>query len=242
MYQSKEKYMDLTVNKPADLWKELGLQFITASQAKGCMTYNFNNRFIIRKWKVNECQKDMAIIMRCLGYSPGGTKMTHLRKSYLIEDKFKILKEKVKEYQNKGRYTLGMNFNAQAERRGGCLLGFTIIRHSKKTWISIHMKVFEFPKKFAADILFFNQLIRELGLNNVEVYINSAAFFYWMLPSVGLKMLFGEKRITNPDILRSGFYKGKYEYRGVASLVETMEVLKKEYGEKALKEGLLYGC
>jgi hypothetical protein len=223
---------------PIKLYVRLVLDFVTNRDGeRSCCQYNYTNVWLIEKWVWNKVIANA--ILRCLNYSLHGNKMQTLRSHYLIEDRFAQLKEKLK-HTHKKRFTYGMPFNMQLERRGGCLASMFIIGKGEyPPTIYVSFKTCEIPKKFFADLCFINLLIEELGLAGCPVVLTAAARFYWLLPSQAFIPMLGMNRIKNPVILNSGFFKGKYEYRGVASLKENNELLVKEYGEWIKHKGLL---
>ena len=231
--------MIITTDNPIDTYIKLCLSFINNSLSKNkcCTQYTYTNIFNILSFKIDN--KLANLIMECLGYKATGNKLSTLENHYLnIQAAAELLAEL--ESNRKSRFTFGMNFNMGVKRKGGCLSSlFVVGKGSKLPTVYITFKTLEIPKKFFADLLFLESILKRLGLYGAPVVIFSAAMFYWLLPSQALLPLFGIRKIKNPIILNSGFFKGRYEYRGVASLKENNQNLIKRYGKWIMEKGLL---
>ena len=225
---------------PIDLWLGLCWNWVSnRNQDKSrCMNYFYNNHWCLESWVMRKEERDL--IFHCLNYSPTGNKLQHLENTYLNEEALATLKQEAKEISKK-RYTLGMNFNMSVKRKGGCLSGFFVIgKGDKRPEIYITIKTYELPKKGFADLLFIREILRRLDIEYSFINLYVIAAFYWTLPVGVFIPIFGRKNISNPQILNSGFYQNRYEYRGVRSLHENNEAIAKEYGKEVLEKGFFY--
>jgi len=117
-----------------------------------------------------------------------------LRNTYLDVEAFGILKRTFRAAvsRKKSRFAYGANFNLSVQRKGGCLSSLHILKSSKKEpEIHIYLKTFELPKKFFADLVFFNELIHELGIGECTVIIRSTTMFFWTINMPLLLPFFG---------------------------------------------------
>lgn len=195
--------MHIQAATPRKLWLKMNLEFIGdraelyIDENTGISVQSFHNRFEIDYWDPQEEAPQLRDLLHKMGYSEGGTKMTQLYSKYVDIDQFERLQEALKEYRDKDRFTLGMTFRNSPARSGGCLTGLQIVKYQKREEAIIYAKIVEVPKKFAADLYFFNDLLDTLAFRGT-VRIFTTCTFFWKVTAPLLIPLVGLERFEYP--------------------------------------------
>lgn len=195
--------MLVSSDTPRDLWYKINLQFIGAKAAEnidentGISVQSFYNRFSISHWDTKRDKGELLKLLHQMGYSEGGTKITQLTNKYVDQDQLAKLKDALVEYRDKDRFTLGMTFKNSPARSGGCLTGLQIVKYQGREEAVIYAKIVEVPKKFAADLYFFNGILASLGFRGA-VHIFTTCVFFWKVTAPLLIPLVGLERFKYP--------------------------------------------
>jgi hypothetical protein len=188
----------LQAGRPDTLWRRLNLEFISEGadqyidENTGISVQSFFNQFDIDYWDPKESEPQLLKLLHKMGYSMGGTKITQLTNKYVDQEQLAKLKKALKEYREKDRFTLGMTFKNSPARSGGCLTGLQVVKYQGREEAVIYAKIVEVPKKFAADLYFFNGILADLGFHGT-VHIFTTCTFFWkvtaplLVPLVGLE-------------------------------------------------------
>ncbi len=229
--------INVEASSPPTLWGKLNLAFISkegnqyVDENTGISVQSFHNRFKVTHWDPEREEMRLLKMMHRMGYSNGGTKITQLTNKYVDQEQLAKMKEKLKEYRDKDRFTLGMTFKNSPARSGGCLTGLQIVKYKGREEAVIYAKIVELPKKFAADLYFFNGLFRELNFMG-PVCIVITCVFYWKVSSPLNLPIFGLDRFENENFRRHVIKKCKerkylsspeYAYRSEARIWEYLE-------------------
>jgi hypothetical protein len=229
--------INIEASSPISLWGKLNLAFISKDGNKyvdentGISVQSFHNRFKITHWDPDREELRLLKILHKMGYSEGGTKITQLTNKYMDQEQLVKMKEKLREYREKDRFTLGMTFKNSPARSGGCLTGLQIVKYKGIEEAVIYAKIVELPKKFAADLYFFNGIFSQLGFMG-SVHIVITCVFYWKVSSALILPIFGLGRFENENFRRHVIKKCKerkylaspeYPYRSEARIWEYLE-------------------
>ncbi len=222
---------------PLYLWARLNLAFISkdgndcVDENTGISVQSFHNQFKITHWDPEREELRLLKMMHRMGYSDGGTKITQLTNKYMDHEQLEKMKEKLKEYRQKERFTLGITFKNSPARSGGCLTGLQIVKYQGREEAVIYAKIVEIPKKFAADLYFFNGILASL-LFRGPVRIITTCIFFWKVTAPLLIPIFGLDRFEHPNFRahvikkikeRKHLASPEYKYRNEA---RTWEYLK----------------
>lgn len=174
--------LNLWAPTPTSLWVELGKIFFSKDREKSIDYVLGDRRFvsIVNTFTIAQWPKDWTggALFHLVGYSPEGSKMTILRKTYLDEERFAKFKEKVKDTKKKGYSAIGMQFNMSFEKKGGCLSSMHLVRNRGENTLFIHGKVAEVPRKFMADLKLVKDILHELDIWPMKVvFMYSSVFF-----------------------------------------------------------------
>ena len=241
--------INLESANPLYLWARLNISFISkegdryVDENTGISVQLFHNRFKITHWDPDREELRLLKMMHRMGYSDGGTKITQLTNKYMDQEQLVKMKEKLEEYREKDRFTLGMTFKNSPARSGGCLTGLQIVKYKGQEEAVIYAKIVEIPKKFAADLYFFNGILGSL-LFRGPVHIVTTCIFFWKVTSPLLIPIFGLDRFEHPTFRahvigkiknRAHLASAEYKYRNEA---RTWEYLKPII-DKMVEEGKL---
>jgi hypothetical protein len=241
--------INMEASSPLSLWGKLSLAFIGkggdqyVDENTGISVQSFHNRFKIDYWDPDKAELNLLKLLHKMGYSEGGTKITQLMNKYMDQDQLAQMKEKLKEYRDKDRFTLGMTFKNSPARSGGCLTGLQIVKYKGREEAVIYAKIVEIPKKFAADLYFFNGILDSL-LFRGPVSIVTTCTFFWKVTAPLLIPIFGLERFEHPNFRshvirkikdRAHLASPEYKYRNEA---RTWEYLKPII-DKMVEEGKL---
>lgn len=189
--------------RPYNLWLKLNYAFISkkgdvyVDENTGISVQSFHNTFTILNWDPEEDERPLKRLMRQMGYADGGTKITQLTNKYMDYEQLDKLRDALKEYREKDRFTLGMTFKNSPARSGGCLTGLQIVKYKGKEEAVIYAKIVEIPKKFAADLYFFNGILDAL-LFRGPVRIVTTCIFFWKVTAPLLIPILGLERFEHP--------------------------------------------
>ncbi|MEM4271061.1 MAG: hypothetical protein QXO70_03130 [Candidatus Pacearchaeota archaeon] len=225
----------LVRNTPYRLWYDLVSLFLErghdiVEDNSGVAHFIFNNTFIIRHWNTfafftsNKCFDTY----RNLGYSvkkncnPFLAFRTHKINSlflhYIDDQKWKYFLSSISAYSSKRRFTLGYNFKSHPARSGGCLHSISIIRSKLGDEVIINTKIQEVPKKFFADLVLFNFLIRDIqgslmdyldrpdfhliDFGSIRVRINNSSTYFWTITMPHCLITHDLSHLRNPILRR----------------------------------------
>ncbi len=174
--------LDICKTYPGELWLELGWQFLKKDEKDfmDILSKNLSveNNFTVLNWVIDAwLGKDL---LKIVGYTPNGSKMSVLRGKYVDEAEFHTMKELVKDNLNKSYFAIGMNLKMETAVVGGCLSSIHIIKVKDDFQVFVYGKVVAFPKKFTADMVLVGELLRELNLPvpSVMVHFKLSSFYY----------------------------------------------------------------
>lgn len=239
--------IETRANSAYSLWRRINRHFIAEDadhhidENTGISVQSFDNKFTVDYWDPQNDEKDLIELTHKMGYSKGGTKLTQLTNKYVDQDQMAKLKKALKVYREKDRFTLGMTFKNSPARSGGCLSSLQIVKYQKEERAFVYAKIVEVPKKFAADLLFFNGLFGALSFSGTVTIIPTCIFFWkvtapLLVPVLGLDSFkyppFRKhvlKKINDREYLASAEYKYRNEAR-------TWEYLKPVI-DRMIKEG-----
>lgn len=233
--------MELTVLKPTSLWIALGKTFFGKEYNTLPITNLAGRRYIVnpgiltvRYWNSSWTGK---ALMDLVGYSSKGTKLKKLRETYIDDDKLFELKGVLKEKRKDPFLSIGMNFNMKVEGKGGCLSSFHIIKDEKDWIVTVHAKIAEIPKKFAADMVIFSELLRYLDLEEVELRMFYSCM-YWSI--VGLRAYVSVLGKKNMDYHGLPIEEPRnYQVGTQEGIAKCKKQLVKYYGKKAVLTGIV---
>lgn len=229
--------MNVTAPRPVPLWIKICEKFLEkdgdqyVDENTGISVQSFDNRFHIDHWDPEIEHRHLNKLLHRMGYSEGGTKQTQLYNKYMDLEQWEKLKVALTEYRQKDRFTLGMTFKNSPARSGGCLSAFQIAMYEKQERAFVYAKIVEVPKKFAADLLFFNGLLSALNFSGPVTIVPTCVFFWkvtapLLVPVLGMRSFQHEgfrrhvlKKIKDREHLASP----EYAYRNEA---RTWEYLK----------------
>lgn len=244
--------LELFAKTPYRLWVQINKTFLSercktyVDEDTGISVQSFNNHFHIEHWDPNEMRPMLKDLLHKMGYSKGGTKITQLTSKYLDWDQYDKLKEKLKEYRDKDRFTLGMTFRNSPARSGGCLTGMHIVKYANQEEAVFYAKIVEVPKKFAADLNFFNLFLRDIGFSG-PVRVVSTCVFFWKVTAPLLIPVLGmdsfqyapfRNHVQRKIAQRAYLASPEYKYRNEARTWEYLKPIIDKMVEKGeLKDG-----
>ncbi len=174
--------LEICKTYPGELWLSLGWRFLKTDHDNfmdiPSKYISIDNQFTILNWEVKEWKgKDL---LKIVGYTDKGSKMSTLRNKYVNEVEFNHMKKIIKRNMSKSYFAIGMNLNMETTEVGGCLSSFHIIKNKKEFEVFVYGKVVAFPKKFTADMVLFGNLIRELNLpvKTLRVNFKISSFYF----------------------------------------------------------------
>jgi len=234
--------LEVRVLNPNALWFELGRIFFSNKYYSMPMQNWAGRRFIVHPAILNvqrwNSEWTGGALMDLVGYSSKGTKMKHLWETYVNKRKLVELKKTLHEKEEQPFISIGMNFNMNTSGKGGCLSSFHVLKDKDRWVVTIHAKIAEIPKKFAADMVLFSQLLWYLNLEIKEVEVRIFySSMYWSI--VGLRAYIPALGRKNMDYHGLPIEEPRnYQVGTQEAIAECRKRLIKVYGKKRVKRGI----